>query len=137
MESTLSERLRAWVVEVLQLIADPEEQLTYLSGAEYVSGGHLNRWQDVYTPGGAFDKSFTELELAALREYDTVQSQVADATPDNLPSIEIFQKTQHRKKLSDAARRALVRLGEISSQVVYSAPRASRTLGPREDMAPQ
>lgn len=112
MESTLSERLRAFVVEHLQLIADPTEQLSYLSGGEYVSGELFNRWQDVYSPGGAFDEGFTEFELAALREYDAIQNQVADATPDNLPSIEIFQKTEHWKKLSDAARRTLVRLGE-------------------------
>jgi hypothetical protein len=111
MESTLSERLRAWVVEALQLVADPKEQLSYPCSGDYVE--LFNRWQGVYSPGGAFDEGFTEYELAALREYDAIQNQVADETPDDLPSIEIFQKTEHWKKLSDAARRTLVRLGEI------------------------
>ena len=113
MESTLSERLRAFVVETLRFLSDPKQQLSHPSDGYLVSGELFNQWQDVYSPGGAFDEGFTEYELAALREYDALQNQVADATPYKLPSIESFQKTEHWKKLSDAARRTLVRLGEI------------------------
>lgn len=101
---------RGRIIEVLELISDPEAQLEYENRAPFVdvAAELFNQWDESYHPEDpCFLGQFGPGELAALEVFAGVVDEVAAATPAQLPPLGEFIKTKHWERLVFGARVAL------------------------------
>ena len=101
---------RGRIIEVLELISNPEAQLEYQKRASFVkvAAELFNQWDESYHPTDpCFLGQFGSSELAALAVFAGVIDEVADATPAQLPPLVDFMKTKHWERLVLSARVAL------------------------------
>jgi hypothetical protein len=111
----VKDALRARVVETLTLLASEEEQRKYQRAvpAVDVSAELFNQWEDCYLPEDkSFREGFLAAELESLASFNEVLNQVASDTPQELPAVEDFIMTDEWRRLSIAARQALLTLRE-------------------------
>ena len=97
---------RGRIREVLALIADPEAQIEYQQNAPGVDvpAELFNQWDDSYHPDDAtFQSQFDGSELLALRQFGEVVDGVASETPQRLPALDEFMKTDECRRLSISA----------------------------------
>lgn len=108
--SSVASNIRGRVLEVLELIANQQAQFEYQAIATGVHVAHeiFNQWEDYYRPETVeFAAAFTRRELELLREFHGVFEEVAEGTPQILPTIHDFARTEEWRKYSEAARRTL------------------------------
>lgn len=111
--SELSKVMRGRVLETLALIASEDVQRKYQRKVPYVDvpAELFNQWEDCYAPDDdIFRKGFAAEELNILSRFDDVLNQVSEDTPQKLPELEDFMKTEAWHKLATAAREALLGL---------------------------
>lgn len=108
--ATMTPPFRSRIVDLLDLISDPNAQLDYQSRVPYVdvAAELFNQWDESYHPSDpCFLGQFSPSELAALAVFAGVIDEVADATPAQLPPLVDFMKTKHWERLMLGARVAL------------------------------
>src|SRR6516225_7641204 len=111
--SELSERLRTRLLEVLELVADETAQRAYQAAVPLVDAPAelFSLWDEVYFPDGDdFRSAFTDAELRALRAFHSVLEDVSASTPQHLPPLDEFVKTEAWRRLVTAAHVALAAL---------------------------
>lgn len=94
------------VFGVIDLWASKENQLDYQKNVPIaqVSAELFCQWEDFYFPhSDDFKQSFSKEELELLSEFDTALNNTIDETPQNLPVIEEFIKTEEWKKMNEKA----------------------------------
>ena len=101
---------RSRVLEILELIADGQAQSRYQERVPYVdvAAELFNQWDESYYPDDAeFCSQFSSGELAAMNAFALLVVAIADATPQQLPSLDEFMKTAEWQRLAAGARLAL------------------------------
>src|SRR5690242_16751782 len=109
----LQGELRQRLVEVLTLWTQPDEQRAYQSRAPDVdvSAELFNQWDDWYSPQAPqFRGAFSEGELDALQQFDSVLQEAGKSLPQTLPAIEALMETAEWKRIVAAAQIALLAL---------------------------
>jgi len=94
------------VFGVIDLWASKENQLDYQKNVPIaqVSAELFCQWEDFYFPDSDdFKQSFSKEELELLSEFDAALNNTVDKTPQNLPVIEEFIKTEEWKKMNEKA----------------------------------
>lgn len=113
--SDLSQNLRARVLETLALLASEEGQRKYQreSPSVDVPAQLFSQWDDWYHPSfDSFRQAFAPAELVVLEEFDVLFNKVSTATPEQLPPLDEFVKTDLWQTLSAAARNTLKTFNE-------------------------
>lgn len=106
----ISQNLRARVLETLALLASEEGQREYQreSPSVDVPAQLFSQWDDWYHPSfEPFRQAFAPAELVVLEEFDVLFNKVSTATPDQLPPLDEFVKTELWQALAAAARMTL------------------------------
>lgn len=106
-------QFRGRIFEVLALIADAEAQRQYQQNAPSIDvpAELFNQWDDSYHPeDGGFRRQFDGAELLALRRFESVIDCVARETPQELPILEEFMRTDEWQRLAIGARETLTSL---------------------------
>jgi hypothetical protein len=94
------------VFGVIDLWASEEKQLNYQKEVPIaqVSAELFCQWEDFYYPDSTdFKDAFDKDELELLTEFDKALNNTSDKTPDNLPPIEEFVKTQEWNDMNKKA----------------------------------
>ena len=106
---------RGLILDVLELIADRDAQLEYQQKVPYVdvAGELFEQWDDAYHPTHPpFVSQFSGREFVALEAFASLIDRVANETPRQLPPLAEFMKSEHWKRLSNAARVALTNMDQ-------------------------
>ena len=113
MASLLSGRLRARLIETLELIADAEGQLRYQVEVPDIAvpAEIFNQWDDVYHPASPeFRAGFDASELTTLASFEELLTRIANQTPQRLPPLRDFIQTDEWRQLAEAAKLVLASL---------------------------
>lgn len=101
------ELTRQSVYSVIELWSSKESQLDYQGNVSVanVSAELYLQWEDFYFPDSDdFKQSFSKLELEILAEFDKTLNSSIDLTPENLPPIEDFIKTDEWRMMHNKAK---------------------------------
>ena len=112
--SELAQNVRKLVIDALNLLASEEKQLKYQKSVPNadVSAELFCQWDSAFIPDSEVNlEAFTKNELDALTAFNKVFEEVCERTPENLPSIEDFIKTEAWSKLQLAAEKTLIKGG--------------------------
>jgi hypothetical protein len=110
----LSKRLRALVLDALELIASGNDQAAYQDEVPYVAIADelFNQWDDAYTAALDCREAFSDIEWDVLLVFNEAMSAVSASTPNKLPPIKVFMRTPEWQTMSTAARAALRSLAD-------------------------
>ncbi len=115
-EDDVASRVRARLVEVLALIADPSNLRVFQSNARSVNVAEemFNLWDDWYHPDAKdFAAGMDGSERAALAAFDEALKSVSERTPRHMPALEVFLASEGYSTLREAARPALSQMWTI------------------------
>ncbi len=102
-EIKLGQNIRLGLNEILKLWASVDEQIEYQINVPIadVSAELFCKWCDDYYNEGdpIMMKEFNKMELKLLKEFDEVICRVANITPEELPDINEFIKTNEWKRV--------------------------------------
>lgn len=106
---SVEEDMRAHILEVLDFIADEGAQRAYQVRAPGISVGNelFNMWDDCYPPPESIQLLFTAPQLTALAHFNATLEEVSDMTPNDVPPLDDFVRTDEWRRLNQAARLAL------------------------------
>lgn len=98
-----------WASDLNQLNYQKEEPIAQVSAELFC------QWEDFYHPDSIdFKHEFDEKELELLADFDKALNDTADKTPENLPPIEEFVKTQEWIDMNKKAVEIKIKLNELS-----------------------
>ena len=107
------------IINTLYLISSKEKQLNYQENVPIarVSAELFCQWDEHFPSeknDDLFRETFNEDERMILCEFNEVFERVAEATPNDLPDIHDFIKTDALVQLSKAASIALKKLSNVN-----------------------
>src|SRR5262245_14188162 len=117
--------LRAAITDLLEFIADADQQLALQRRAPYVNvpAELFCKWgDDLYHPETAeFAEAFNARELDALGTFNQAFDDINKSLPRALPPLDVFMQSDAWHRYRDAARQALYRMGKQWPRQVWSA----------------
>ncbi len=106
-DSEIGRNIRIGLVGILDLWTSKDAQLEYQKNVPiaHVSAELFCQWYDDYYQKDSpiIEKEFTQLEREALAKFDKVINHISDITPDDLPNIEEFIKTNEWRTVNQVA----------------------------------
>lgn len=114
--------MRNRLIEYFQLTSSFSEQVRYAEAVPFVNVPYevINEWEDwlPYGPRGSTQSGvYTDEERHALEEFHAVWDAIADAVPDDYPTLEKVQRMPEWERLRQQAEAALgifLRRGKLS-----------------------
>lgn len=110
----LAKRIRQNVLNVLDLWSSKEEQLEYQKNVPIaqVSAELFCQWVDdsYYPDSRQFKMAFNEKERETLAAFDKTFNFISEKTPNNLPEIADFVKTEEWEVVNRAAIKTLEKI---------------------------
>ncbi len=110
------EVIRKNIFEIIELWSSKDKQLDYQDSVPIadVSSELFCQWADSYTPEFIdFREAFNTVELGLLSEFDKEFNIILERTPNRLPEIREFVKTEEWKILRDKAEKVLYELNTV------------------------
>jgi hypothetical protein len=106
------QRIRNRIIDYLALTASFDAQVEYQLSAPLVHVPHelINQWEDLVQPHWRqymTSPVFSPEELDAIGQFNGVWYEIADKTPNPLPSLDTLFKTIEWQRLADSSAKAL------------------------------
>lgn len=107
-------RYRGYIIDALALAGSFEEQLAFRANVPIANASAevIEKWSDAYHDdalGNYTAPVFSDDEVQAMREFNTVWLDVCARTPKRLPSLEeLFASSPEWSAMRDAANKALL-----------------------------
>jgi hypothetical protein len=118
-QKDFAEVMRKNIFEIIELWSSKDKQLDYQDSVPIadVSSELFCQWADSYTPEFIdFREAFNTVELGLLSEFDKELNIISEKTPNRLPEIREFIKTEEWKVLSDKAKEILIELNTAGNK---------------------
>lgn len=114
---SVDNNIRENVLVVLELIADKQAQCSYQEKLPSinVSNEIFNKWDDCYPLPESAERLFTAQQLRALAAFHLILRAIAEATPQELPPLDMFMASAHWTRLNQAAQEALLAIRVVDA----------------------